>query len=204
MDAERQYDLWARVYDVAWRRYANRTIDALLDRAELGEGRIRILDVGCGTGILEEKLLETGRPYTIVGVDASSNMVKRARAKVGGHPNVSIRHAAASDLPFDAGSFDAVVSASVLHYLKEPVAGLREMRRVLRPGGKAFVVDWSRDFATMRLREAVLKILDPAHGRTYAGDEVRALLQEAGLTVLHLETFRSGTYGLFFAAARAQ
>lgn len=202
-NAERQYDLWARVYDVVWRRYANRTINALLDRMELGTGT-RILNVGCGTGILEQKLLRADGPHTIVGVDASSNMVKRAQAKVGNHPAVTIRRATASDLPFGDDSFDVVVTVSVLHYLKDPVACLREIRRVLRPTGRVFVVDWSCDYTIMRLRDAVLRALDPAHVRTYTSREVRDLFQEAGLAIQRLDTFRSGTYGLFFAAAHAE
>lgn len=198
--ASRQYDAWAHFYDIVWRRYADRTLDALLDRIDLNVGD-RILDVGCGTGILEEKLLRQDRDRIIVGVDASSRMLEHAHEKAGSAPNASFERADACDLPFPDASFDVVVSASTLHYFDNPTAALREMRRVLRRNGRLFVLDWSCDFTIMRLRDAILRAIDPAHVRTYSSTELRRLFRDAGLDVLRFETFQSGTYGLAFAAA---
>lgn len=198
--ARRQYDIWARVYDVVWRGYAERTLDALLDRVDLDAGE-RILDVGCGTGILEEKLLQDVPQRAITGVDASSNMLARARHKLGRVPNVSFVRADARELPFPDASFDVILTSSTLHYIEQPVAALREMRRVLRRSGRLFALDWSRDFPIMRLRDVVLQAVDPAHVRMYTSDELRRLFRDAELDILRLETFRSGTYGLVFAGA---
>lgn len=196
--AGRQYDAWAYVYDLVWRRYSERTVNELLTRAEFVG--TRVLDVGCGTGILEEKLVQRHPEWTIVGIDASSRMIQRARAKRVSS-NLSFVQASADELPFPDAAFDTVLSASALHYLEHPVASLREMRRVLIPGGRLNVLDWSLDFKLMRLREAVLRRIDPAHHRAYTGKQVRGLFHEAGLTIQGLDTFRSSTYGLFIVRA---
>jgi len=98
----------------------------------------RILDAGCGSGWYAERLLELGAQVT--GIDASPLMLAHARerlaARATGGPPPRLLHAdLAAPLPFDDGSFDGVVSPLVLHYLRDWTPTLRELRRVLAPGG---------------------------------------------------------------------
>ena len=137
----------------------------------------------------------------IIGVDASPRMLKRARSKFIGQANVSFVHAHAEHLPLADDSFDWVVSASTLHYFRDPVICLREMRRVLHPQGRLRMIDWSRNDPIMRLRDSVLRLVDPAHVRTYARDEVSVMLDKAGFTLHRIESFRCGSYALFFVEA---
>jgi len=89
----------------------------------------RILDLGCGDGKLTAKLAATGT--LITGVDASPDMVAAARA-VG----VAADHAPAEHLPYEDGSFDAVFSNAVLHWVCGQDEMMAEVRRVLKPGGR--------------------------------------------------------------------
>lgn len=95
----------------------------------------RVLDAGCGTGRTSARLAAGGAE--VVGFDVSPEMLRRARERV---PGASFLAAdLAEPLPFDDDAFDLVVASLVIHYLQDWVPPLRELRRVLRPGG-AFVL----------------------------------------------------------------
>jgi SAM-dependent methyltransferase len=95
----------------------------------------RVLDAGCGAARTSEWLVEQGAE--VVGIDASPEMLRRARERV---PAASFALAdLAEPLAFEDGSFDVAVAGLVMHYLRDWVPPLRELRRVLRPGG-AFVL----------------------------------------------------------------
>ena len=133
-----------------------------------------MLNVGCGTGGFEARVL-AGRPeQSLTGVDLSEKMLAAAREKTHRAPNARFVQADAHDLPFADASFDAVVSASTLHYLAAPAATLGEMRRVVRPGGRVAVLDWCRDFRAMRWMDALLRRVDPAHRCVFTTAELRA------------------------------
>jgi ubiquinone/menaquinone biosynthesis C-methylase UbiE len=93
----------------------------------------RLLDVGCGTGNLLERL---GGRFECAGCDPAEEMLQRARAR---NPGVDLRVAPAEELPFEDGCFDAVLCIEVMRYLADPRPALRELVRVLRPGGLALV-----------------------------------------------------------------
>lgn len=94
---------------------------------------LRVLDAGCGSGLYCELLLERGARVT--GVDESAGMLDHARHRLAGR-DVDLRVAdLRSPLPFPDGSFDAVVSALALHYMRDWSATLAEFRRVLTPEG---------------------------------------------------------------------
>lgn len=94
-----------------------------------------ILDFGCGTGEITRALAAAG--YAVTGCDLSPGMIAGARAgtPVGGPTFVVLEAACTPALPFADGQFDAVMSSSVFEYLPDPATQLRELRRVLRPGG---------------------------------------------------------------------
>ncbi|HJZ13548.1 MAG TPA: methyltransferase domain-containing protein [Acidobacteriota bacterium] len=108
-----------------------------------------VLDVGCGTGAnaiaLAERLEGDCR---ITGVDNSEAMLAIARNNLQGHPFrelIKLQHGDVHHLDFPAAHFDAAMVIQVLEYSKDPVALLREIRRVLKPGGKLFLADTDWD-----------------------------------------------------------
>jgi ArsR family transcriptional regulator len=96
-------------------------------------------DLGCGTG----QLTETVAPYVrrVISVDGSSDMLDAARIRLGGARNVELRQGDLETLPIDNGELDAAMLSLVLHYSPAPARALSEVARVLRPGGRALVVD---------------------------------------------------------------
>jgi SAM-dependent methyltransferase len=90
----------------------------------------RLLDVGCGTGHHLARYRRLG--FAVVGVDGSAEMLALARVA---NPGVPLQRADLQKLPFPDAAFDVVLSIEVLRYLPDPAPALREMARVLRPGG---------------------------------------------------------------------
>jgi SAM-dependent methyltransferase len=124
-----EYDLMDAAEDAMW---WYRALHLRLLRALDGVGG-RVLDAGCGTGGLLARLTAERPDLAGIGVDFSPVAAARAAAKSGA-PTAC---ASVTALPFAAGAFDAVVSADVLcHRSVDPQAALREMARVLRPGGR--------------------------------------------------------------------
>jgi len=101
-----------------------------------------VLDCGTGTGVLVRALpLDLARSFRIHGVDRSPGMLAQAAIEFGRVPEpVELRRADIRRLPFPSGGFDVVMSAHMLEHLSDPLDGLREMVRVLRPGGTLLLV----------------------------------------------------------------
>lgn len=113
-----------------------------------------VLDVGCGPATLTVDLAR--RVRRVVGVDQAAGVLDEARAAVadaGDDVDVELRPADVYALPFDDGSFDVAHAHQVLQHLADPVAALREMRRVVAPGGVVAVRD--ADYAAMTWWPAV-------------------------------------------------
>ncbi len=119
--------------------------DRVLAAAGVGAGQ-RVLDVACGTGILARTaLVRVGAGGQIVGLDLNQGMLDVARRKA---PMLDWRLGRAEALPFAAESFDVVVSQFGLMFFQDRTAALREMMRVLRPGGRLAIAVWGALDAT--------------------------------------------------------
>ncbi len=110
------------------------------DAAALRPGQV-VLDVACGTGVLARAAAgRVGRAGSVVGLDRNEGMLAVAKRKA---PEIEWRQGLAESLPFDAERFDAVVSQFGLMFFEDRPAALREMMRVLRPGGRLAVAVWA-------------------------------------------------------------
>jgi SAM-dependent methyltransferase len=118
-------------YDRFMGRYSVPLAPRLLDLAEVSAGQ-RVLDVGCGPGALTTELVGRLGPDNVCAVDPSEPFVAAAKER---HPGVDVRLASAEELPFGDGGFDAALAQLVVHFMSDPVAGLREMARVTREDG---------------------------------------------------------------------
>ncbi len=197
----RQYDGWARVYDLFWRRYVNQTIPVLQRAARVQPGE-RVLDLASGTGAFERRVAAEIPDVELVGIDLAPSMVERARAKLDGAANVRFEQADAHDLPFEESSFDAVVCANTFHYFSHPQQVLAEARRVLRSDGRLVLLDWCRDYWTCKVMDAVLQRVDPAYDTCYTLDELTILLRRAGLRTQYTFRYRFDlVWGMMVATA---
>jgi SAM-dependent methyltransferase len=128
----------ADAYDRFMGRYSTRLAPRLADLASVQRGQ-RALDVGCGPGALTADLVARLGAERVAAVDPSEPFVTAARER---HPGVDIQRAAAEELPFSDAEFDVALAQLVVHFMADPIVGLREMARVTRPGGVVAACVW--------------------------------------------------------------
>jgi len=150
-----------------------------------------ILDVGCGPGILAAALAPLAGE--VVGLDVTPKMVElaRERCRKAGLDNARFELGQAEALPFADGAFAAVVTRATLHHFPEPHKVLREMARVVRPGGRAVVADVisSEDAEEAALHNALEVLRDPSHTRMLSAPELQREIQAAGLRVVAVSSW---------------
>jgi SAM-dependent methyltransferase len=132
-------ELWAgraEAYERGFARLTAHTIGPLLDAAHVGAGT-RTLEVGAGPGLVSAEAVRRGA--AVSAVDADPQMAETARRKV---PAADVRVAALPDLPYDDETFEAVVGNFVINHVGDPEVTLKELHRVLRPGGRLALTCW--------------------------------------------------------------
>jgi SAM-dependent methyltransferase len=150
----------ADAYDRFMGRYSTGLAPGLADLAGVQRGQ-QALDVGCGPGALTGELVARLGAEAVAAVDPSESFVIAARER---HPGADVRLAAAEELPFPDGGFDVALAQLVVHFMADPIAGLREMARVTLPGGvvAACVWDHAGRRGPLSLFWTAVRQLDPA------------------------------------------
>jgi SAM-dependent methyltransferase len=178
------FDVTAQAYDRFMGRYSAPLSPQLAELAGVAAGQ-RALDVGCGSGTLTDELVGRLGAGSVAAIDPSARFVEAVRERF---PGVDVRQGVAEELPFGDGELDAALSQLVVHFMRDPVAGLREMARVTRPGGAVAASVW--DLAGGRApispfwRSAVALAPNARHEMAVAGGRrghLEALFAEAGL-----------------------
>ena len=186
-----QYNEKANTYDRRWSGYLDKTLTFLQSWAQISPSET-VLDIACGTGELERLLLQENPQQRITGVDISEEMLTTAKQKLSAYPKVSWHTASASELPFGNCSYDVAISASSFHYFDDPIASLKEMKRVLKPGGRVIILDWCKDYWGTQILDLGLKVFDPAYQQCYTQPEFHNLLTKAGFEIRRDTKFRHG------------
>jgi SAM-dependent methyltransferase len=191
------FNVTGDAYDRFMGRYSRLLAPQLADFAGVSAGE-RALDVGSGPGALTAVLVERLGAQDVTAVDPSAPFVDALRERL---PGVEASQAPAEDLPFGDGEFDVALAQLVVHFMQDPVAGLREMARVTKPGGVVAACVW--DHAGERTPLAVFwtaaRDLDPG-ARDESGlagareGHLGELMREAGLTEIE-ETLLEVPFG---------
>jgi len=182
-----------------------------LDIADLQPGNV-VLDVGCGTGaLLLAAAQRIGPVAALYGIDAAPEMVSHARRKAEAHQvQLEVVEGSADRLPYPPASFDAVFCTLTLHHLPASMrdAAIREMRRVLRPGGRVVIVDWQRPkslvkaiFSPMFL---VYLLHKPRSGASpFDTLDIEPLMKEISFDEIARSSFGAGGVGAVISRLRA-
>lgn len=132
------FEAGADAYDRFMGRFSRPLARRVVEALDLRPGQ-RALDVGCGPGVVTEVLVAALGADAVSAVDPTEPFVAAVRDRL---PGVDVRLGGAEHLPFDDDAFDVAVASLVVTFMADPVAGLTEMRRVTRPGGRVAVSVW--------------------------------------------------------------
>ena len=182
--AQAHYNRWASAYG------RSRLLPSLQKKA-LAELRLgasdRVLDVACEAGAL---VLDVApRVERAVGVDLSEGMLEIARSRLLAArnadrlANVEFLLGSSDALPFDDGSFTALVCTTALHHFPDPQRSIDEMARVLEPSGRLVIGDACRDSPATKLADPLYRRFEEGHVGLKRKRDVEAMLTRAGLTV---------------------
>ena len=154
------FEVSADVYLRFMGRYAEPLAVQFADLAGVQAGQ-RLLDVGCGPGALTAELVRRAGADAVLAVEPSASFAAAVRERL---PGVDVRQSPAEQLPFPDGAFDAALAQLVVHFMTDPVQGLREMGRVTRPGGivAACVWDHAGGRGPLTTFWSAVRELDPA------------------------------------------
>lgn len=187
--------LLENVGDMALKRRARRIIEEL----ELKEGDV-VLDAGCGDGFYLHLLSELGK-FKITGLDFDKKALESAKKNLKGVRNVNIMQGSVMELPFKANTFNKVVLTEVAEHLPDDLKGLKEIYRVLKPGGILVLTVPNHNYPF--LWDPINKILEATSGkhiksgfwagiwnqhiRLYFPDQIAKKVKKAGFSVEEVE-----------------
>lgn len=186
---EHEADLEDAIYQTRDARERRRRVRDALDVTP-GE---RVLSIGCGPGHEPAELAEAVGPTGHVeAIDRSEAMLDLARERCADLPQVSIVGGEAADLPFADCAFDAATVVQVFEYVEAVHAAMEELRRVLRPGGRAVVYDTDYDSLVWRSanperQTRVLESFGEHCPRPHLGSELAPVIRDAGLVLERVE-----------------
>ncbi len=184
----KSYAKQAHKYDRRFKGYLDGTLSVAIEAMHLS-GNERVLDLACGTGELERRLVSSYPKLPLTGIDLSEAMLDLARNKLHRYPHIVLKQADGRSIPFPDHSFDVVVSCSAFHYMREPDKVLGEINRVLVKGGRFILIDWCHDFLFAKFYHLFRSAFVPAHYAVYGLDEIQSMMKKAGLNPVNFDTF---------------
>lgn len=181
---EKKWDLRAATYDKKWLNrfsYFQFTQKRVISLLNLQENQC-FLDIGCGTGwavcYAASRVKNKGKFY---GIDISSKMIEKAEKNCGGCENIYFYKADAAALPFESDFFDFIICTNSFHHYFNPSKVLNEVYRVLKLGGKIYIMELTADGFIMKMVDKWLKKKEHEFVKHYSTQEYKMLFSEARL-----------------------
>jgi ubiquinone/menaquinone biosynthesis C-methylase UbiE len=181
-----KWDKWSETADgkglmYDYLRRAQLSVIGLSDIKE----NMNFLDIGCGTGwAVGQAAKAAGNRGSFYGVDLSSGMIEKAKANFPGRENFHFINASSDSIPLDDNLFDRIICTNSFHHYLHPGKAMQEIRRLLKTGGKIFILDPSADTWFIKIIDKVIKFFEPQHVKIYSTEEFKIMMSETGLKYL--------------------
>ena len=197
-----KYSGLASEYDIRWAEYLNSTHNAALKLLKL-DPLDRVLSVGGGTGLLEDKMLmRMSKNGSLTLTDICQEMIDIARKRLKIFPQVQFLQNDIHSLSFKSYSFDKLLSVNSLHYYSDVKIAISEFYRVLEPKGELVIVDWCRDPIRIKLYDKINRLIDNAYVKTYTSDEIQDILIDKKFKVDEIRKWNHGFWSLMGIRAK--
>jgi len=194
--SRRTFDRWAGVFDRSLILRALRA-RALREVGELSPDD-RYLDIACGAGRLVRKAAP--QVERAVGLDLAPKMIERARARSDESSEaVEFHVGSVQELPFGDGEFTVITCTTAFHHFPDPAAAVKEIARVVAPGGRVLLADFISDTPPVAVADAVLRRVEPGHVRVHRSSDLEAFFSDAGLSLVRTRRAFAWTYGFLLA-----
>ena len=143
---------------------------------------VHLLDIGCGTGwaVGQAANLVKGNGL-FYGVDLSPKMIEKAKSNFNGKDNFRFLQANSESIPLEDNFFDIIICTNSFHHYLHPDEALKEMRRLLKSGGKLYLLDPLADLWFVKIFDVIKKWTEPEHVKVYSTKEFQQLFEKAGL-----------------------
>ena len=152
-----KFDAWSATYEDKRFDFFRRMQERLLSQLGIAEGSA-FLDVGCGTGWAVRRATGmVGKKGAACGIDLSQGMIDKAKAAARGIANARFVQANAEKIPFKDAFFDRVICTMSFHHYLHPAVVMKEISRVLKPGGTVCIVDPTSDSFFVTWVDAITK-----------------------------------------------
>jgi ubiquinone/menaquinone biosynthesis C-methylase UbiE len=180
---EAMWDKWAGSLDSNGLkyRYLRQAQGSVISLLNLREG-VHFLDVGCGTGwaVGQVANMVNGKGL-FYGVDLSAKMIEKAQSNFSGRDNFHFLQANSESIPLDDNFFDVIICTNSFHHYLNPDKALKEMCRLLKKGGKLYILDPLGDIWLVKIWDRIIKAVEPEHVKIYTTIEFQQLFEQAGL-----------------------
>ena len=143
---------------------------------------VHFLEIGCGTGwaVGQVANLVNGKGL-FYGVDLSPKMIEKAKNNFSGKDNFRFIQANSESIPLDDNFFNIIICTNSFHHYLNPDKALKEMARLLKKGGKLFLLDPTADTWIAKFADTIIKSFEPEHVKMYSTKEFQQLFEQAGL-----------------------
>jgi len=178
-----KWDKWAKSLDSnGWKyRYLRKAQTRVISLLDLKKG-MNFLDVGCGTGWaigqVANLVNDAGSFY---GIDLSPKMIEKAKENFRGRSNFYFIKSNVESIPLGDEFFNIIICTNSFHHYLNPNKAVREMYRLLKKGGKVYILDPTADYWRVKIADKIIKLFEPEHVKLYSTKEFQSLFESVGL-----------------------
>lgn len=195
------YSQSAAKYEERWANYLDHTHQRFLAEIEI-QANDHMLDLSCGTGLLAKYIIERGGYFQqLVLNDVAAEMRAYARQRFEERADVSFTSFSAEVIEQPNNYFDKIFSLSAFHNYPQQKQVLAECHRVLKPGGRFFILDWNRS-GFFRLKNWLIKMLVPERIDTISAREITTMLQEEGFELSTVDEWYHRSWKFYYVIGK--
>ncbi len=180
---EAKWDKWAASIDgKGWRYvYLRKCQSGVVSLMDIKEN-MNFLDIGCGTGWALGQIAKIiNGKGSFYGIDLSDKMIEKAKENFKDNENFHFIKSNAESIPINDNLFDAIICTNSFHHYLNPDKALKEMYRLLKTGGKIYILDPTADFMFIKIINLLVKLFGHEHVKLYSTKEFKKLITDAGL-----------------------